>query len=186
MALSSYFWNGLQHAVFGGCLALLFQKISHAPYVKKPEFLVGLIASSSALFFLPTHIAHPRSPLDWFYQFLHYPLSDWDILLLSLDWHRFFLTHSLLIPAILLIMLLHKPSGYRLGMGVAVGLSSHLIWDALTCSLRTPVVFITHWLEIRGYWGKGWLLINGMLLFWFAWFLHRKTHESSTALHKTT
>jgi hypothetical protein len=173
MDISNYFWDGFRHAVFGGCFALVFNQLSRQHF-RKPEYLVGLVVGSSALFFLPSHITRHSSLIDWFYQFLHYPLPDWDILLLGIDWHRFFVTHSLIIPGVLLVMFLHKPAAYRFGVGLCIGLSSHLVWDALTCSLYTPVVFLNNLLEIRGYWAKGWLILNGLVLFGFTWFVTAK------------
>lgn len=178
MILSTYFWDGFRHAVAGGCFALLFYKISNINYFRKGEYLLGLLVSSSALFFLPAHITRSRSTIDWFYQFLHYPLADWDILFLGIRWHRFFLTHSLIIPAIVLVIFLHKPVGYCFGLGLCIGLSSHLVWDALTCSLYTPIVFVNNLVMIRGYAAKGWLMVNGVLLFGFVWFVTRKIHTA--------
>jgi len=179
MDMSNYFWDGFQHAVFGGCVAFIFNLVSHTSEIRKREYLVGLVVSSSALFFLPSHITSTRSIIDWFYQFLHYPLADWDILLFGIDWHRFFVTHSLMIPVLLLVLVLHKPGGYyRFCVGLCIGMSSHLVWDALTCSMFTPIVFLNNVIEIRGYLAKGWLLVNGMLLFLFAWFVTQKVHRS--------
>ena len=185
MTLSSYFWNGFQHALAGGGFALIFYKLNQINYLKKGEYVIGLIMSSSALFFLPLHIGSYRSFLDRLYQFTHYPISDWDILLFGMDWHRCFLTHSLLLPVLLLLFWLHRPVGYRFSLGMSVGLSSHLVWDALTCSMYTPVVFFNDLLEIRGYWAKGWLLLNGFVLFGFAWYVARKIYltEQQTAQH---
>jgi len=174
MEAQDYFWNGFQHFVFGGFIAFIFNLVSHTQELRKREYLVGLVVSSSALFFLPAHITNGRSTIDWLYQFLHYPLADWDILLFGIDWHRFFVTHSLIIPVCVVLLWLHKPVGYHLGIGLSVGCSSHLIWDALTCSWYTPIVFINNLLEIRGYWGKGWLLVNGILLIGFAWFVENR------------
>jgi hypothetical protein len=173
MGAFSYFDNGLQHAIIGACFGWFFYRASHINYFKKWEYLLALLMSSSAFFFVPGHIGRYGSLLDRVYQFLHYPLADWDILLFGMDWHRFFITHSLILPAIVLIVFLHKPIGYWVGLGLCVGQSSHLMWDALTCSLRTAVVFINNIFEIRGYWGKGWLLLNGLVLLGLAWFVVR-------------
>jgi hypothetical protein len=186
MVLSTYFWDGFRHALAGGVFAFVFNKVSHTNYFRNFEYLLGLVMSSSALFFLPTHITRSRSIIDWFYQFLHYPLADWDILFLGISWHRFFLTHSLIIPAIVLVIVLHKPAGYRFGLGLCIGLSSHLVWDALTCSLYTPIVFINNLVEIRGYVAKGWLIVNGILLFIFVWFVIRKIQPPSEHKDHTT
>ena len=178
MVFSTYFWNGFQHALVGGGFALLFYRFNKTNDFKRWEYLSGLIMSSSALFFLPAHIGNYRSFIDRLYQFLHYPLADWDILLFSIDWHRFFVTHSLIIPVIVLVAFLHKPIGYRLGLGLCIGHSSHLVWDAITCSMYTPIVFLNDVIEIRGYWAKGWLILNGTILFGFAWFVTQKIQHT--------
>ena len=111
------------------------------------------------------------------YQYLHYPLSDWDILILGMGWHRFFITHSLIIPIVLMLFFLQNRKLYLWILGLCVGLSSHLVWDAITCSMRTPVVFIANILEIRGYLAKGWLIINCLLLFSFAFYIAKDKIE---------
>ncbi len=174
MASSAYFVNGLQHFVAGGFWALLFQQVSGTAYLKKTSYLTALVVSSSALFFLPAHIGRYGSLADQLYQFLHYPLADWDILLFGMPWHRLFLTHSLIIPALVLIFGLRHAVGHPVGMGLSIGMSSHLVWDALTCSLYTPIVFIDQSVEMRGYPAKGWLILHGLLLFAFAWHVSRK------------
>jgi len=173
MESSSYFNNGLQHAVFGALFVLGFHLMGKKQYARRLDYLAAAVVSSSAIFFLPGHIGRYGSCLDRLYQFLHYPLADWDILLFGISWHRFFVTHSLALPALLLILLLRHPVGHSVGMGLSVGMSSHLIWDALTCSMRTPVVFIDNVIEIRGYDAKGWLMLHGVLLLALAWHVSR-------------
>lgn len=173
MLISSYFWDGFQHVAFAGATAWLFDKIVHEHSFKKPEYLLGLVMSSGALFFLPLHIHPFGSFADRLYQFLHYPLPDWDILIFGMDWHRFFLAHSLLIPILILIAFLRHRRGFWLGFGLCIGMGSHLIWDALTCSMWTPIVFVDDLMEIRGYSAKSWLSINGMLLYGLTWFVVR-------------
>ena len=179
MAISAYFWNGCEHAAAGVGFVLLFRHITRSAVHKHWEYWLAALMSSSAGFFLPAHIGRRGALLDRLYQFTHYPLADWDILLLGLDWHRFFISHSLLIPLAVLVVFLHADAGYRVGLGLCVGHGSHLVWDAITCSLRTPVIFVTTWLEIRGYPAKGWLLINGVLLFGFAVFVARKSAKTA-------
>lgn len=164
--LPGYFWNGCQHFLFALVCAITISRLMRINFLKNPTFLFSLTFGSSALFFLPAHISDYGSWLDYIYQFLHYPLPDWDILLLGMDWHRFFLTHSLLIP--LLILLLPKITratfiSYLL-IGLAIGISSHLFWDAITSSMFTPIVFINNVVVIKGYLAKAWLIFNALLL----------------------
>jgi hypothetical protein len=184
MEIAAYVWNGLQHALFGVCLAVLFHQMVSTRYLFKGDYWVGLIMSSSALFFLPAHLTRSRTLIDWLYQFLHYPLADWDILLLGIRWHRFFITHALFIPALFLLFWLHAPERYyRFAAGLSVGMSSHLIWDALTCSRYTPIIFLRQVLEIRGYLAKGWLLAHGLLLFLLVWFVTVKFVQTRIRPH---
>lgn len=162
--ITSYFWNGLQHAVFAlACVAVFYRLCASLPY-KSSSFWVGLIFSSSALFFLPLHIGKSGSLIDWLYQFLHYPLPDWDILFCGMSWHRFFLTHSLLLP-ILLFLVNKRRAMLPLILGLSIGIGSHLIWDGFTGSMYTPIVFIPYLFSVTGYWAKSWLIGNGVILF---------------------
>lgn len=181
MTLSAYFWDGFRHAAAGGACAAGVYYFTRSDLHKRWTYWIALIMSSSAFFFLPAHVGRYGSLPDRLYQFLHYPLADWDILALSIQWHRFFVTHSLLIPLLALIVALHHPAGRSLALGLCVGHSSHLAWDAITCSLRTPIVFWNNALEIRGYPAKGWLLVHGLLLFVFAVFVARKTDTGKNA-----
>lgn len=164
--MSNYFWNGLEHFIVAIIFAFIYDKLTDGKNLKKVSFLVGLIVSSSAFFFLPLHISNYGSFIDKVYQYLHYPVSDLDILLLGMSWHRFFISHSLLI-FLLIVFLIKKPDPVYLPViiGLGIGLSSHLVWDGISCSMKTPVVFIASFLQFRGYWAKGWLLLNGIILF---------------------
>ena len=106
--MSNYFWNGLEHFIIAIIFAFIYDKLTGEKNLKKVGFLAGLIITSSAIFFLPLHIARYGSFIDRAYQYLHYPMSDWDILLFGMGWHRFFITHSLLI-FLLIVFLIKKP-----------------------------------------------------------------------------
>lgn len=163
---SGYFWKGFQHAVFGVlCTGLFYQLCPTLPY-KNIVFWLGITVSSSALFFLPSHIRKPGSFIDWLYQFLHYPLPDWDILIFNMSWHRFFVTHSALFPMLLLVNKKITVQPFEpLVIGIVIGLASHLLWDGITGGLSTPIVFIPYLFSIAKYWAKIWLIANGLLLF---------------------
>lgn len=163
-----YFWNGFQHAAFALlCVGIFYRLCPNLPY-KNIVFWLGIIISSSAFFFLPSHIGKPGSFIDWLYQFLHYPLPDWDILIFSMSWHRFFITHSALLPILLLVSkktTIQSVSIEALIIGIVIGLASHLLWDGITGSLSTPIVVIPYIFSVAKYWAKGWLMGNGLLLF---------------------
>lgn len=180
--ITSYFWNGFQHLAFAIFCVLLFYCSSKKLPHNKITFWIGIIFTSSSLFFLPSHIGKYGSFIDWAYQFLHYPLPDWDILLFNMNWHRFFISHSALLPILLFAWLWNKNFGISLRpliIGVSIGLGSHLIWDAITGSLLTPIVFIPYLFSITGYLAKCWLIFNGLLLFLAAYHLqnNQKTYK---------
>lgn len=177
MELSSYFWDGFRHFCFGILFVLIFNRMSNQNHVRNLGFVIGLIIGSSALFFLPLHISSYGSTLDRLYQFLHYPLPDWDILLLGINWHRFFLTHSFVIPVILAIIFLQTSRVFYLILGICIGVSSHLIWDGLTCSMKTPIVFISTVVEMKGSLAKGWLISHGIFLLGFALYIGKGYKE---------
>jgi len=162
--MSNYFWNGLQHFIVAIIFALLFNKLIKENKLKSIGFLAGLLFTSSAIFFVPLHI--PYGPVvDKLYQFIHYPLPDWDILIMGMNWHRFFITHSLIIPLVLVFLLLKKPEYDSLIIGICIGFSSHLIWDGITGSMKTAIIFMPGTWKIAGYMAKTWLVTNGIILF---------------------
>ncbi len=181
--ISGYFWNGFQHAGFALFCVLVFYFLSIKLPCKRISFWIALIFSSSALFFLPSHIGKYGSLIDWLYQFLHYPLPDWDILIFNMSWHRFFITHSALFPILLVLWTWSKrPTLRPLILGVSIGFASHLVWDAITSSLLTPIVFIPYLFSIVGYWAKAWLISNGLLLFLSSYFLQKNVLNSNFSI----
>ena len=163
--ITRYFWNGFQHAAFALVCVAVFYRVHPSLLYKSSPFWAGVIFSSSALFFIPLHIGKSGSLTDKLYQFLHYPLPDWDILFCGMKWHRFFATHSLLLPTLLFLENKKTPMlPLPLILGLSIGIGSHLIWDGVTGSMSTPIVFIPYLFSIKGYWAKGWLIVNGLLL----------------------
>ncbi len=181
--MTPYFWNGLQHALAGLGCAWAFFALTKASGAAAPEtafavspkaerqpapslgFWLALMMGSSALFFLPTHISRPRTWLDWLWQFTHYPVPDWDILWLGMPWHRWFLTHSALIPFVAIALTFEHRLWRDAGYGLAVGMASHLAWDAITQSRNAPIVFLPDALALRGDGARAWLLINAAIAF---------------------
>lgn len=157
-----YFLNGLQHFFVGLVLAFAYFKIQRKRIPSDPGFWIGITITSSALFFLPTHLHFLGGQLDFIYQFLHYPVSDWDLLVLGGQWHRSFITHSITIGLPAFVGGRWQPPVFALGF--ILGLSSHLLWDGVSGSMMTKVVFIPGWLFISGLAAKAWLILNGLLL----------------------
>lgn len=184
--MNAYFWNGLQHALAGvGCAAAFFAltkptgatttaaTFTPSPDVERWEgrlwwFWFALVMGSSAWFFLPTHIDRPGTWADRLWQFTHYPVPDWDVLLLGMPWHRWFLTHSAVIPFVVMGLTFEHPLRRAVGYGLAVGMASHLAWDAVTQSHGTPIVFLPEALFLRGDAARGWLLVNAAVAFGIA------------------
>lgn len=206
--MNPYFWNGLQHALAGLACAWGFFVLAGKPPVgtsagasppAAPEgqttsqaewslplvsFWLALLMGSSALFFLPSHIDRPGTWADWLWQFAHYPVPDWDILWLGMPWHRWFLTHSALIPFVVVGLTFEHPFWRAVGYGLAVGIASHLAWDAITQSPGTPVVFLPETLLIRGDTARMWLLAQAALAFGLAVLAERR-YPMETALRHT-
>lgn len=146
----SYFTAGLWH--FAAAMAFsatlgLFAGGELDFWLRRPEFSIPLILSSCALFFVPDKWAK-KGPL----KFLHYPLPDWDVLLLGPASHRHWLSHSALVPLIFFILSKQFPSLNTLlnglAAGLAVGIGSHLFWDCVS-SRTHKIVFVPHWLALR-------------------------------------
>ena len=133
--------------------------------------MIGLLVGSSALFFLPAKLPVLSRAGNYYYQFLHYPVSDWDILLLGGRWHRFFLTHSVFIPLFLSPTARDRRAALLL-LGLTLGVASHLAWDAYT-SPNPLVVFYPHYLFMRGIVAKIWLGLNTLALLFLAGMYYR-------------
>jgi hypothetical protein len=198
--MNPYFWNGLQHALAGlacawGFFALAKKLKATASPRSEPAseagsdrtgadpspvllsqagFWLALLMGSSALFFVPSHIDRPGTWADWLWQFTHYPVPDWDILWLGMPWHRWFLTHSVLIPLVVVGLTFEHRLWRAVGYGLAVGVASHLAWDAITQSPSTPIVFLPDAFLIRGDTARTWLLVQAALAFGLALLAERR------------
>jgi hypothetical protein len=147
-----YFGAGLWHfaaaMAFAGTLGILHDGDATF-WLQNPVFTVPLIVTSSALFFIPDRWAKKG-----LWKFLHYPLPDWDVLLLGPASHRNWLTHSPLLAGLLLwarwqYPLLAKETIFvAFAGGVCVGVGSHLFWDCVG-SRSHKIVFIPYWLALR-------------------------------------
>ncbi len=198
--MNPYFWNGLQHALAGlafawGFFALAKKlKVTTSPrpesvseaasdrtgaapspvLLSQTGFWLALLMGSSALFFVPSHIDRPGTWADWLWQFTHYPVPDWDILWLGMPWHRWFLTHSVLVPLVVVGLTFEHRLWRAVGYGLAVGVASHLAWDAMTQSPGTPIVFLPDAFLIRGDTARTWLLVQAALAFGLAVLAERR------------
>src|SRR4028119_678944 len=132
----SYFIPGLWHFAAAMAFAVALGVIDGGDatlWLRRLEFAVPLVIASSALFWVPENLA--RKGLM---KFLHYPLPDWDVLLLGPASHRHWLTHSPFLPFLLLGLtsrypLLLNPSlpFVAAAAGLSIGTGSHLFWDCV-------------------------------------------------------
>ncbi|PKK89773.1 MAG: hypothetical protein CVV64_12670 [Candidatus Wallbacteria bacterium HGW-Wallbacteria-1] len=161
---NNYFWDGFNHFSFALFFVLILYIVLNRKAHLSKSFWIALVMGSSALFFLPPTIKFIY-PFNWtIWHFLHFPLPDWDILIIGKSWHRYFLFHSAILPLILFYETPATPKTIPTITGALVGISSHLIWDGLTCAMSTSIVFYKDTLEISGYTGKGWLIVNGLAI----------------------
>ncbi|MDB9529798.1 hypothetical protein PN498_27675 [Oscillatoria sp. CS-180] len=172
----SSFVDKLLHFAVGLAVGIAFWWIlerylrSAARVINPILFLITLVWGASGLFFF-RKLGIPGLSHTFFYM----AFPDWDIPLykatgLKLLIHRSWLFHSILIPMALLgvwLWLSRVPSiahwqrslltWLRDGaIGLSVGVSAHLLWDALLSSLRRG--FYIHGFNSAA--SHGWLLIN--------------------------
>lgn len=147
----SYFLPGLWHfaAAMAWSVALGLLSGDAIFWLRRVEFVVPLVVSSSALFFIPDNLAKKGA-----LKFLHYPLPDWDVLLLGPASHRHWLTHSPLLPIGLWLLaqryplLLDHSLPYSLvAIALAVGIGSHLFWDCVG-SRRHKIIVVPYWISL--------------------------------------
>lgn len=171
-----YFWDGFSHFICGLLFMAAFFKLRCRKEDSSVLLFLGLILGSSSLFFLPNKLPALSQSLNSWYQLLHYPVSDWDILLLGGRWHRFFITHSVFIPLFLSPAARNRRLSLFL-LGLTIGVSSHLAWDAYS-SANPLVVFYPHFLFLRGAFAKIWLAINSVGLLFLAELYARMADQS--------
>ena len=129
-------------------------------YLSQIVFLLPLIGGSCALFFVPDKWAKKGAM-----KFLHYPLPDWDVLFLGPASHRNWLSHSPLLPALLLGAVWKWPTVAQIpgfgpfALGLCLGIGSHLFWDCVG-SARHKIVVVPYWFALRENASRLWLLIG--------------------------
>jgi hypothetical protein len=163
----SYFIPGLWHFAAAMAFAVALGVINGgdaALWLRRLEFAVPLVVASCALFWVPENLA--RKGLM---KFLHYPLPDWDVLLLGPASHRHWLTHSPLLPLSLLaltwrypvLLAPQLPFGW-VCTGLSVGLGSHLFWDCVG-SRSHKIVIVPYWFALRQAASRIYLLAGAVL-----------------------
>jgi hypothetical protein len=163
----SYFIPGLWHfaAAMACAVALGLSDGGDATlWLHRLEFLIPLIIASSALFWVPESLA--RKGLM---KFLHYPLPDWDVLLLGPASHRHWLTHSPILPLLLVgltwrypvLLAPTLPFGW-VCTGLSIGIGSHLFWDCVG-SRTHKIVIVPYWFALREAPSRIYLLAGALL-----------------------
>lgn len=163
----SYFIPGLWHfaAAMAFTVALgIIEAGEPVLWLRRLEFLAPLVIASCALFFIPESLA--RKGLM---KFLHYPLPDWDVLLLGPASHRHWLTHSPILPALLLLLASRYPVLMQPSLpfawsaaGLSVGIGSHLFWDCVG-SRSHKIVVVPYWFALRAAPSRLYLLAGAAL-----------------------
>lgn len=161
----SYFVAGLWHFAAAMVFAVVFgvwQGADPIFFLKSPAFTLALLVCSSAFFWIPD-----KWSKRGLWKFLHYPLPDWDVLLLGPASHRNWLTHSPLLPTLLLASLwkwpqLATPLFFNAALGTTIGIGSHLFWDCVG-SKRHSIVVVPYWWTLREAPSRLYLLLSAAL-----------------------
>ncbi len=152
--------------------SVAFGSFSHLDptfYLRQISFVAALLVCSSALFFVPDKWSKKGA-----LKFLHYPLPDWDVLLLGPASHRNWLSHSPILPAALLGAAWKWPvlAGFNqfspVLMGLCLGIGSHLFWDCVG-STRHKIVVVPYWFALREAPSRVWLLVGAAACLCIAW-----------------
>jgi len=165
----SYFLPGLWHfaAAMAWAVALGFL-CGGEPllWLRRAEFMIPLVVASSALFWIPESLAKKGAM-----KFLHYPLPDWDVLLLGPASHRNWITHSPLLPILSCALLWHFPILLRedlpfrwIATGLAAGIGSHLFWDCVG-SRTHKIIVVPYWFSFKSAFSRLWLLAGAAICF---------------------
>ncbi len=144
----SYFGAGLWHfaaaLAFGAGVGVIAGG-DPLHWLRQPLFTLFLMVSSSAFFFVPDFLAKHGAM-----KFLHYPLPDWDVLLLAyLAWRepQFYAHYLALTPV---------------AVGLCVGISSHLFWDCVG-SRSHKIIVVPHWFALREATSRFYLLLGAAI-----------------------
>ena len=163
----SYFGAGLWHfaaaLAFGAGVGVIAGG-DPLHWLRQPLFTLFLMVSSSAFFFVPDFLAKHGAM-----KFLHYPLPDWDVLLLGPASHRNWLTHSPLMPVGCAYLAWREPQFYAhylaltpVAVGLCVGISSHLFWDCVG-SRSHKIIVVPHWFALREATSRFYLLLGAAI-----------------------
>jgi len=161
----TYFLPGLWHLAAAMAFAVAFgawQGGSPFHFLISPAFSLALVVCSSAFFWVPDRWAKKGA-----LKFLHYPLPDWDVLFLGPASHRNWLSHSAMLPLLLLGALwkwpnLAQPWFFQGALGACVGVGSHLFWDCVG-SKRHAIVVVPYWWSLREASSRLYLLVGSAL-----------------------
>ncbi len=137
--------------------------------------LFGCIWGASGFFFVRWGLqlagVNFGRPTGVFDTLLYRAFPDWD-LLLSYS-HRNIFTHSAIVPIFLMLFGVYKRWKVLrdIGMGLAVGIASHLVWDVISVA-NYPYRYIRH---LDSYAGALWSLSNAIIGVSVAYYLVEKS-----------
>jgi hypothetical protein len=167
-----YLVSGLWHLAAAMSFAVAFGVFKHANpgfYLANWVFDLPLVVTSCAFFFVPD-----KWSTKGLMKFLHYPLPDWDVLLLGPASHRNWLTHSALLPVGILALVWNYPQIAQLPgfgawtLGTCLGIGSHLFWDCIG-SQRHKIVVVPYWFALRESASRIYLLCGAALSLLIGW-----------------
>jgi hypothetical protein len=176
--VESQYKSKIAHGIIGLLFAWLFwyaiEQHQRAHLVNPFWLLFGCIWGASGFFFIRwglqlvgVRFGRPSGVYD---TLLYRAFPDWDWLFHA---HRNFFTHSAILPILLMIFAVYKK--WRplrdIGMGLAVGIASHLVWDVISVA-NYPYQYIRH---LDGYAGALWSLSNAILGVFIAYYLVGKS-----------
>ena len=167
-----YLVSGLWHLAAATAFAVTFGVFRHGDptfYLAQVLFDVPLLLTSGACFFMPDKWSKKGA-----WKFLHYPLPDWDVLLLGPASHRNWITHSAVLPIGLLAAVWKWPQiadipGFGAwAFGTCLGVASHLFWDCVS-SQRHKIVVVPYWFALREAPSRIYLLSGAVVSLCIGW-----------------
>ena len=176
--IESQYQSKIAHGIVGLLFLWMFwyalENHQRAHLVNPLWLLFGTIWGASGFFFIRwgLHLAGIRfgRPSGIYDTLVYRAFPDWDWLFHA---HRNFFTHSAIVP--ILIMLLAVSRKWRwlrdIGIGLAVGIASHLVWDVISVA-NYPHNYIRH---LDGYAGALWTLSNSIIGVFVAYYLIGRT-----------
>jgi hypothetical protein len=163
----------LMHFIIGLLFIWMFwyaiEQHQRAHLINPLWLLLGCIWGASGLFFVRWGLQLVGISVRDFLLYAAFP--DWDLWIRGA--HRNMLTHSAIVPIVLMVLAIGKKWKWLrdLSMGLAIGVASHLVWDVAEVA-NYPYNYIRH---LDGFAGALWALGNAVLGVFVAYYLIGKS-----------